>query len=155
MINDPIAHLSYAFDRKILSDIYSASMEQVEAYGDPQHGPVRDWFITRVEDDEYISSIKKAFRIPNAKPRFYRLKANASLPEHVDMGTKCSINVLLSDEPAPIIIEGREFYYTSCLLNTQRNHYVVNGPIDRLLFKLSILDQEFDEVYANNLNSIV
>jgi hypothetical protein len=152
MTKSPIIKTQYPFDRQSLKKLYQSVCHQVAGYGDTQHGIVNDWSIVKVDNDDYINQIKFDLKIPTAKPRFYILKAHSSLPEHVDLNTKCSINVILSETAvAPIIIEGVKFSYSQCLLNTQRRHYVVNGPEDRLLFKLSIFDQEFEDVYQNIL----
>ena len=152
MTESPIIKILYPFDRQLLRNLYDSIHHLSTGYGDSQHGQVNDWSIVKVDSDSYIDRIKFDLKIPNAKPRFYLLKANSSLPKHIDFNTKCSINVILSEtDVAPIIIEDVEYSYSQCLLNTQRQHYVVNGPEDRLLFKMSILDQEFKEVYQNIL----
>jgi hypothetical protein len=156
MTNTPIITINYPFDINELRRSFDNVKTQMSGYGDHHHGGVANWAIVRIEDTPYIKTIKQDLGIPNAKPRFYTLEKNASLPEHVDLNTKCSINVILSEtDVAPIIIEDIEYQYTQCLLNTQRRHYVVNGPTERVLFKLSILDMEFEEVYQNILPYVV
>ena len=92
------------------------------------------------------------------RPRFYFLPKGVEIPEHIDNNTKCSINFLInSKNPAPVTIEGVDYYYKTCLLNTQKMHSVKNNTEDRLLFKLSIFDDDFETVKekiqnANNRN---
>ena len=89
------------------------------------------------------------------RPRFYFLKKDTVIPEHIDDGTKCSINFLLnSKNPAPVTIEGVEYYYKNCLLNTQKIHSVKNDTEDRLLFKLSIFDDDFETVKEKIQNAL-
>ena len=88
------------------------------------------------------------------RPRFYFLPKGVEIPEHVDNNTKCSINFLInSKNPAPVTVEGVDYYYKACLLNTQKMHSVKNNTEDRLLFKLSIFDDDFDTVKEKIINA--
>lgn len=105
------------------------------------------WRIAKVEDDwDYANELCNYFGI-DAQPRFYFLGANTRLGPHTDNKTLCSINVILSDDNAPVIVNDQEFYYKSCLLNCQELHGVPSYPTDRRLFKLSIFNETWDQVY--------
>ena len=149
-----LKHLKYQFDRKELLETYYLNKKNSITYKELR-GFIEEFKITKIDDTEYIKKIKKDFSIPNAKPRFYTLKENTFLPNHIDNNTKCSINVLLSDENAPITIEGIDFLYDQCLLNTQKIHSVKNTQKERILFKLSIFDLSFEEVSDLNLKFIL
>lgn len=80
------------------------------------------------------------------RPRFYKQQANTELPMHSDYGTKCAINIILSDDAAPILFEnGGEFKYTCALLNIQERHAVPAYPKERFLLKYSIFDIDYHE----------
>jgi hypothetical protein len=65
---------------------------------------------------------------------------------HADYGTKCAINIILSDDAAPIIFEDvGEFNYTCALLNIQERHSVPSYPKERFLLKYSIFDVDYHE----------
>ena len=88
------------------------------------------------------------------KPRFYWLEPFAEIPEHIDNGTLCSLNFILSPDPAPIVIEDIEYTYKYVLLNTAVRHSVFNGPTERIMLKISIFDETFEDLakripYAN------
>ena len=71
------------------------------------------------------------------RPRFF-------VPEHKDIGTECAINILLSDDCAPITYKDfGDIYYKCALINTQETH-CVNTDVERILFKLSIMDMKYE-----------
>jgi hypothetical protein len=82
------------------------------------------------------------------KPRFYWTAPNSCIPEHVDNGTQCSLNFILSPDPAPITFYGIDYYYKQVLLNTTLPHSVNNGPIERVLLKISIFDETYQQLAA-------
>lgn len=80
-----------------------------------------------------------------AKPRFYWLESNAVLPEHVDHNTTCSLNFILSEDPAPVTIGGNDYYYNQCVLNTTIPHSVTNNGPERILLKFSVFDVSYED----------
>lgn len=106
--------------------------------------PHTNWKIVRHNFD-YAEQLTKIFNV-NARPRFYILDANTTLGQHTDNGTQCSLNFILNDNYAPISFNGKDFYYKNALINTTILHGVKNDNSDRLLFKLSIFDETFDQV---------
>ena len=78
------------------------------------------------------------------RPRFYVQKKDVFVPEHKDIGTECAINILLSDDCAPITYKDfGDIYYKCALINTQETHSV-NTDVERILFKLSIMDMKYE-----------
>ena len=140
-------NIKFNFDKDYLLKLYKDNTHLLTSYTDPR-GTVEEWKIVRVESTPYIEYLKEKFKIKDGRPRFYNLPPYCILPEHTDHNTLCSINVLLNSEEkcAPITILGKDYYYDSALLNTQIKHGVKNGEKERILFKLSIFDQTFDEV---------
>ena len=94
---------------------------------------------------ENLKKIIEDFGV-GGSPRFYWLAPNTRLGTHVDNGTTCSINLILSENPAPVTILNVDMFYTQALLNTTLPHSVINGPQERVLLKISIFDKTFDEV---------
>ena len=123
---------------------YQKTEEYIRRYGKWERDT---WKIARAEENYYTEFLCDLFNI-NAKPRFYVLKANSILPFHVDHGTQCAINFILGEDPAPVRYEesNKEYFYKSGLLNTTKSHGVWNGPEDRIIFKLSIMDESFESV---------
>ena len=143
---EPILHLRYDINKTLLLEQAAAIKHDATVYVDPRPGlGTADWLIMK-HNSEYIDSLMQDLDI-QGRPRFYWLKPNASLKEHTDNGTECSVNFLLSDQPAPVTIEGKDYFYTSALLNTQRRHSVKNGPSERILLKISIFDQTYEQIY--------
>lgn len=142
--------LDYPFDLDVLELYWDKYEAGLEGYTDPRYDQVADhWQISRSDMFPYAQELCDMFGIKNGKPRFYRLKANTELPMHIDLNTECSLNIVLSDKPAPVNFEDGSYSYKSCILNTSVLHGVVNGPEDRRLFKISIFDQSFEEVCQN------
>jgi len=147
-MNEHLTHIKYDFDIDYLNNLAHVYKEKSNYYEDFRTDADFDfWKIYRLEkDDDYIEEIASDLNISNYKPRFYWLEENAFLPEHIDLNTECSLNVVLSDEPSPVTVEGIDYVYSSAILNTQRKHSVRNGNKERVLFKLSIFDKSYEEI---------
>lgn len=142
--DDNIFIFDYDFDRDTLLAEFDKHNGKFQAYNDPR-GVLDNFQIVRTEFP-YAEELCQLFDI-NARSRFYILKANSVLPQHQDLGTLCSINVLLSSKnPAPVNYGDKEYYYKNALLNTQNMHGVVTNNEDRLLFKLSVFDESYESV---------
>lgn len=105
---------------------------------------VDQWLISKY-NSSYIERIAADFEI-ECKPRFYFQAPGFNLPEHVDTDTECSINFVLSDDPAPITFADGQVLYKQALLNTKVPHAVFNGSEERILLKLSITNYTFEQM---------
>ena len=146
----------YKFDFSVNEDVLLLEYDKVkhlsEDYVDPRGG-VQNWKMIACNFD-YAKYLINYFMLGEVRPRFYFLPKGVEIPEHIDNNTKCSINFLInSNNPAPVIIDGVEHYYKTCLLNTQKLHSVKNDTEDRLLFKLSIFDDDFETVKEKIINA--
>lgn len=160
--NEYLYDLDISIDRNWCLQVYKKVSEDAVTYTDNVHRSSDDWKISRLNSfayaDEIMDDLGLLDFVSDYRSRFYLLEANALLTTHVDVGTKCSLNFILCDNPAPVTFEDTEnFYYQNCLFNTSIPHSVINGPEDRILFKISIFDKTFDEVkqrikYKNNGN---
>ena len=133
------------FDLRLLEEKYESVEDQFVTYEDPR-GKHDGFMLNRVPDFDYANKICKDLGI-ESNPRFYTLDPHTYLVPHKDYGTSCSINILLyGQQDAPINVEGSEYTYNACVLNVQKEHSVRNGPLKRILFKLSIFNQTYEEV---------
>ena len=77
----------------------------------------------------------------------YKQLANTSVHMHVDPATECSVNIVLSDDYAPVVFEDYgEILYECALFNTSLNHAVPKYSKERLLLKFSFLDTSYEKV---------
>jgi len=139
--------LKFDFDLDVnhLLEIWSKIKNKQVNYKDDRFDEVSSHFKIIKHDFEYAKELSKIFNV-ESKPRFYILDANTILNQHTDFGTLCSLNFILSDDPAPIIFDDIEFTYKYALLDTTKSHGVINNDKDRLLFKMSIFNETFEEV---------
>ena len=142
---EPLVQLNYPLDKQRLLEIANKAYIDADPYTDPRYDQsLESWLISRY-DDPYLTKIADDFGV-KAKPRFYWTEPNSIIPEHVDYNTTCSLNFVLSDDPAPVTIEGKDYNYNQCLLNTMLPHSVVNNDKERVLLKLSIFDNTYQDV---------
>lgn len=136
--------------QKLLEEWHNVYLKDSEGYTDKRYNkpPAEWWRVARLASHDYSTEICDKLGV-FGKPRFYLLEKNAILPFHVDLGTMCSINFIISDgEGAPVTFEttGNEYTYKSALLNTSLSHGVTNKGADRILFKISFMDNDFDDI---------
>jgi hypothetical protein len=113
----------------------------------PHWRVIRDKNLNSKLSYDYAESLKRKYNIlGKTNVSFYRLLANETLPWHIDTDTKCAINFILNGEAAPVIYEEGTYTYKQALIRTDINHKVINGDKDRILFKISIFDMDFDDV---------
>lgn len=143
---------------------YEQLEDQAEQYDDPIHDTDENWKIIRMDQfdiaDDIMTQLGLNDFVKDYRPRFYLLEKNSYLMNHIDHGTKCSINIIVDDgaSPSPVIFEGGEMhkkpkggqalFYTSALFNTTKMHGVINDDEDRILLKISIFDKTFEECKA-------
>ena len=144
-MNIQIVHLDYPLDTSLLLE--EARLEKINAkgYGDPRTNYTLDYWLISRYTSEYIEKIMDDFEIIG-KPRFYWLKENSHLIEHVDHNTTCSLNFILSSNAAPVTFQGVDYFYKNALLNTQVPHSVTNGPEERIILKISMFKETFESI---------
>jgi hypothetical protein len=147
----PITEINIPFDKQQLLAEANLIKQYASGYTDNRYPNLNlsKWLI-RKHSSEYISNLIKFLEV-DGDPRFYWLEPNAIIPEHVDNGTKCSINFILTDTPAPVTILGENFTYTVGVLDTTKRHGVKNGPVERILFKISIFNEDYESVVTKLL----
>ena len=84
---------------------------------------------------------------------FFILIENVEIPPHKDMGHKACINIVLTDDPAPIKYKDYgEATYKNAILNVMKRHSVNAGPERKMIkFQLSnIYYQEAVDIWNKN-----
>ena len=148
----PLIHLNYPINKDILLLESDKARENAKPWEGGNDYKIEDWLVSYYTSD-YIEKIMKELNIIG-KPRFFYQKSNFNLKPHKDFGTQCGVNILLSDDPVPINIEGVDYHYSQALINLQKEHSVVNDSKERVLLKFSIPDKSFEQV-ASEINYVV
>jgi len=122
------------------------------------HAP--NYFKGRVKDERckevynVLDQIKSITGIENISPRFYKQEKNTEVPMHIDLGTKCCINIVLSDDFGPVRYEkSGNHLYTCAILDTTIRHCVLAYPEERIILKYSIFDYGYEYVSKKFLAS--
>lgn len=103
-----------------------------------------------VDIAHYLADITNT-DIQEVSARFYIQEKGYAIPFHRDVGTMCSLNILLSEANDPICFfqkEGKIHHsYKSALINVSEQHSVP-APIDepRILFKVSFFSKSFKDI---------
>lgn len=91
-----------------------------------------------------FTKIEHIFKDEKIDCFFYILEKHNSIGTHTDPNTLSAINILISDDNAPIIIEDNHYVYNTALVDTSKMHSVPASETDRLLLKFSLRDIPFD-----------
>lgn len=140
----PVLDIIYNFDTdklKLLADSYK---DKAKGWIHPlKKYEVKNWKTFDFEN-EYTTKIKNELNI-QASSKFVFQSNNYLLKPHVDVGTLCSINVILQGFNDPVIFEDKEYYYTQAFLNVQATHSVYTTE-ERIIFKMSIRNKSFNDL---------
>jgi hypothetical protein len=143
---ESILHLNYKIDKEILLAESVDARKNAIPYTDSRYPNLKlnDWLVSYHTSD-YVESVMKDFGI-SGKPRFYWLQPYAVIPEHVDNGTLCGLNFILTDNASPITFGDKDYLYEAALVDTTVPHSVKNNNHERVMFKISIFNKRFEEV---------
>ena len=142
----PLIHVNYDLDIAKMKEIAEATYPSASFYTDDRF-PDADfswWKIGKCEHPE-LQKIADDFGI-ECDARFYWQDPHSYLPPHIDNGTQCSLNFVLSDDPTPVTVEGLDYYYTAAILNTTLMHSVQTGNNPRLILKFSIFNKSIESI---------
>ena len=135
----------FKLNKKILLNEWNKVKNNLKEYDDERlKESTSNWKIVKHKFD-YADELSNIFNV-NARPRFYLLDANTTLGQHTDHETLCSLNFILNNNTAPINFNGTTIHYKNALIDTTKLHGVNNNDCDRLLFKMSIFDETFEQV---------
>lgn len=145
-MHNHIVRLDYPFDNTEALKLAARVKEKSEPYRDKRFPTLRfnHWQIHQF-NDSFVEQILKDFDV-EGKPRFYWLAPNTSIPPHVDHNTTCSINFVLTEPAAPVTFDNTDYHYKQALLNTSIQHRVTNGPHERILLKISIFNEPYEQL---------
>jgi hypothetical protein len=145
-MSTPLIIVDYDLDVQRMKEIAEEAYPSATFYSDDRF-PDADfswWKIGKYEHPA-LQKIADDFGI-ECNARFYWQDPHSYLPPHVDNGTQCSLNFVLSDDPAPVTIEDTDYYYKAAFLNTTLMHSVKTGDTPRLLLKFSIFNQSIEDI---------
>ena len=159
--NRHIYELKYDIDIDKCLNKFNEVKDGLDKYSDVRYAPATNWRLSRLEQwdyaDQIMSDLGLKDYVEDYRPRFYTLDADSYLMTHVDLGTKCSLNFIVQGEESPATFEGVleerpdpksrfSYLYKSALFNTTLPHGVVNDGQDRILFKISIMDKDYEDI---------
>lgn len=142
-----VTHLNLQYDKEELKD--EVSELDFQPFAPEQYYFRKTWLKARLKENivmyPHIEDLHK--QLPGSIIVAYKQYANTSVHMHVDPATECSVNIVLSDDYAPVIFEDYgEIHYECALFNTSLNHAVPKYSEERLLLKFSFLDTSYDKV---------
>ncbi len=149
-----LKEIDYEYNRKALIQ-EAAVQDGYEPFVDPKSGTVIEQWLIKKKMGEYSRKIANDFKTilnTTVKPRFYIQQKGFTLPWHRDRGTLSAVNFVLSTSKDPIeyrkIANGQEyiekFEYQNAIIDVQIDHQIRATNGERVLFKLSLPDIDFD-----------
>jgi len=144
--NEYIFGFDFKFDKQKLLEQYQKNLIESKNFNDnglPISVPklqLQEGF-----EFDYAKELMDFFEI-DGEAKYYTLKKDCEFDLHVDTLPKCSVNVLVSENPAPVFIGGKNYLYHNCVLNVKKPHGVFKNTEDRILFKISIFNNTYEEV---------
>ena len=108
-------------------------------------------------DEDKLKDMPEASRILNLfrgvletdaiEANFFTQQKDTEVKTHVDVGTPCAINFIIRGDATPIVFEEAGTHFSkNALLDVSKRHSVpLQLETERLVFKLRILDQNFEE----------
>ena len=111
-------------------------------------GKVRsNYYYTPYEPNFLKKYIKNTFEIQGRwNMKFVYISPGANLDWHIDKGTKSSINWVINNSKAELQYRDKNYSYTSAILDTSKEHRVVNLKQERIIFKVSCFDMEYEQL---------
>jgi len=105
------------------------------------------WLKTIIEDTSNLPEIARLNSIFECDIIYvYKQLANSKLPRHRDYDIITAVNILLSDDVAPITFDHGDEYYKNALIDVSQVHSVKPHPEDRLLLKYAWHEKTFEEI---------
>ena len=145
----PITHLNYQIDKRKLLEESQSVKDSAEIYTDPRYpGWKIPGYLTKNYDSEYTTKIMKDLGV-QGKSKFYWLHPYTTIPTHVDNGTLCGINFVLTENASPITFRNTDYHYKVIIVNTTIPHSVTNNEHLRVLFKFSIFNTTYEQCVEN------
>lgn len=146
-MNDVISHLNLEYNEDAIRLEFEHLKKYAEDFTNYKHGAIPGWKIIRDQKFTVANRIAEQLGLI-CSPRYYIISKGYPVQVHEDVGTLCSINILLgAEEHEPIVYPGYgKFNYKCALINVAKAHGVPSGTHDRVMLKLSITDRTYEEV---------
>lgn len=148
----PLIHLNYPLNKELLLKEALTAKKDAKPWESKKGYKKDNWLVSYYSSD-YVLKIMNDLNIVG-KPRFFYQQPGEQLAPHKDIGTECGVNILISENPLPINIEGEDYYYSQALINLQKMHSVKADNFERILLKYSIPDKPFEQV-AKEINYVM
>mgnify|MGYP005658604045 FL=1 len=105
------------------------------------------WLKTIIEDTSNLPEIARLNSILECDIMYvYKQLANSDLPKHRDYDVITAVNLLLTEDRAPMTFDHGDVYYKHALIDVSQIHSVKAHPKDRLLLKYAWHKKTFEEV---------
>jgi hypothetical protein len=109
-----------------------------------KHAP--HWEQAKVDDTYEMPFVSKINELIKGKAKFYKQHAYHSVPPHTDIDTLCCINILISEDNAPVNFEDwGDFTYHCALLDVTQRHSIISWQEERHVLKFSIFDRTYNQ----------
>lgn len=144
-MNDFITHINLDYNKELLLKEFDAAELIPYTPNKPTKGESwfsyqPDWLTLKIEDYTLFPETEKVKdyikSIYNYEPvvKLFELTENVEIPPHKDMGHKACINIVLSEDPAPVYYRDYgEVVYETAMLNVAKRHGVHPGPKRKMI----------------------
>ena len=138
----PITHLNYDLDIEKVLEIANIIKPARKVYDNN----MPNWTWAHVVQNPYLRKIKDDLDITGWID-FYFQESNSFVVPHIDPKSRCSVNFILTPDPAPITFYENarskddlgapsNYCYTQAILNTSKCHAVQTTDTERILLKI-------------------
>ena len=106
------------------------------------------WLYSIVNKNKIIDLYNQVVNLTGSNDieiRYVVQKANCEVKIHSDLTHLCAINIMLSNNNGPLILENKEINYECLFFDTQKKHSVPSHPNDRIVLKFGIRDKTYVE----------
>lgn len=141
--------LIYEIDRLVLEPSHSNNWWRATSEESKKFWFKTDtWLKTIVTHIEQYPEIERLNNIFESDIVYvYKQLANSKLPKHRDWDVITAVNILLSNDTAPITFNNKDYFYKNALIDVSQPHSVKAHPFDRLLLKFAWHHKTYDEVH--------
>ena len=143
----------YPFDNIELLRIFNLVKHNLVIFHAPNFSTWLNVNKNCIKEFPYIKKIMSEFttllNLNIISSTFFWMQKKTIVHAHIDPNTLCSINHNISGGDGIIYYPGYNRYqYETALLDTKTPHGVIAGDKDRIQFKISIFDEDFNTVAA-------
>ena len=140
-MNDLIYHCDIQINKEKLLDEYNELSNKLSTFS-----KLNPKWLKVHEAGTYGNQLKKIFqkRFGKVGIGYYHQPAGVAIKEHTDGKCKCRINIRLSDDGSLLEVNNKKYDYDCSLINVSKYpHSVTSSKIDRILFSIIFVDDDF------------